>query len=211
MRTAPAEAHAPRLLPVLRSRHQADLLTMLLLHPEQEFTITELARQLSLPRSTVSGEVRRLADADILASRVVGRSRLVRANASSRLVGPLTELLTLTYGPHVVLADEFAGPDGVVLVVIFGSWAARYRGERGPPNDVDVLVVGAPDRIAMYAAAERAESQLGWRVNPAVCPPEQWARPDEPFIRAIQSRPYASILDHATDTAGGPHESVAQR
>jgi hypothetical protein len=109
----------------------------------------------------------------------VGRSWLVRANASSRLVGPLTELLTLTYGP--------------------------------PPNDVDVLVVGAPDRIAMYAAAEREESQLGWRVNPAVCPPEQWARPDEPFIREIQSRPYASILDHATDTAGGPHESVAQR
>src|SRR5260370_14070782 len=94
---------APRLLPVLRSRHQADLLTMLLLHPEQEFTITELARQLSLPRSTVSGEVRRLADADILASRVVGRARLVRANPSSRLVGPLTELLTLTYGPPVRL------------------------------------------------------------------------------------------------------------
>lgn len=195
---------APRLLPVLRSQHQADLLTMLLLHPEQEFTIAELARRLSVPQSTVSGEVRRLADADILAGRVVGRSRLVRANASSRLVGPLTELLTLTYGPHVVVADEFAGLDGVVLVVIFGSWAARYHGERGlPPNDVDVLVVGAPDRLAMYAAAERAESRLGRRVNPAVCPPEQWTQPDEPFIREIQSRPYVTILDHATDTAGG--------
>ena len=90
-------------------------------------------------------------------------------------------------------------------MVIFGSWAARYNGERGlPPNDVDVLVVGAPDRLAMYAAAERAESRLSQPVNPVVCPPEQWARPAEPFIREITSRPYVTVLDRATDTAGGP-------
>jgi predicted transcriptional regulator len=65
---------APRLLPVLRSQHQADLLTMLLLHPAQEFTISELARRLSVPQSTVSGEARRLADAGILADRAVGRA-----------------------------------------------------------------------------------------------------------------------------------------
>src|SRR5215469_8471408 len=131
---------APRLLPVLRSQHQADLLTMLLLHPDEEYTIADLARRLSIPQSTVSGEVRRLADAGILAVRSVGRSRLVRANAGSRLTGPLTELLTLTYGPHVVVSEEFAGLRGVAAVVIFGSWAARYRGQRGqPPSDVDVL------------------------------------------------------------------------
>jgi DNA-binding transcriptional ArsR family regulator len=196
---------APRLLPVLRSQHQADLLTMLLLHPTQEFTISDLARRLSVPQSTVSGEVRRLADAGILADRAVGRARLVRANASSRLVGPLTELLTLTYGPHVVIADEFAALEGALEVVIFGSWAARYYGERGlPPNDVDVLVVGTPNRVAMYAAAERAESRLSRPVNPVTCPPEQWARPAEPFIREIKSRPYVTILDDASDTGGGP-------
>jgi len=192
---------APRLLPVLRSRHQADLLTMLLLHPDTEYTIAELTQRLSVPQSTVSGEVRRLADAGILAVRPVGRSRLVSANGGSRLVGPLTELLTLTYGPHVVIADEFAGLEDVVLVAIFGSWAARYEGQRGqPPNDVDVLVVGTPDRIAMYAAADRAQSRLGRPVNPAACPPDQWAHPTEPLIREIRSRPYVLVIDRpATD------------
>lgn len=195
---------APRLLPVLRSQHQADLLTMLLLHPEEEYTIAELARRLSIPQSTVSGEVRRLADAGILTGRSVGRSRLVRANAGSRLVEPLTELLTLTYGPHVVVADEFAELEGVELVVIFGSWAARYHGERGrPPNDVDVLVVGTPDRVAMYTAAQRAESRLGRQVNPTVCLPEQWAHPTEPFIQEVLSRPYVTVLDRSAGTAGG--------
>lgn len=192
---------APRLLPILRSQHQADLLTMLLLHPDQEYTIADLAQRLHIPQSTVSGEVRRLADAGILVIRPVGRSRLVRANASSQLAGPLTELITLTYGPHVVVADEFADLPDVAAVVIFGSWAARYQGQRGqPPNDVDVLVVGSPDRIAMYAAAERAESRLGRPVNPTVCSPGQWAHPTEPLIREIKSRPYVTIVDYS---AGG--------
>jgi DNA-binding transcriptional ArsR family regulator len=195
---------APGLLPVLRSQHQADLLTMLLLHPDEEYTITDLARRLSVPQSTVSGEVRRLADAGILAVRPAGRSRLVRADTSSRLAGPLTELLTLTYGPHVVVADEFAGLEGVTLVIIFGSWAARYQGQRGrPPHDVDVLVVGTPDRVALYTAAERAESRLGRPVNPAVCSPGQWPDPAEPFIREIKSRPYVLVIDHAAGVAGG--------
>src|SRR5258708_38665490 len=178
---------APRLLPVLRSQHQADLLAMLLLHPDQEYTIADLTQRLGIPQSTVSGEVRRLADAGILAVRPVGRSRLVRANLSSRLTGPLTELLVLTYGPHVVIADEFGHLLGVAAVVIFGSWAARYQGQRGmPPNDVDVLVVGAPDRIAMYGAAERAEARLGRPVNPTVCSPDQWASPTESLIVEIK-------------------------
>lgn len=195
---------APRLLPVLRSQHQADLLTLLLLHPEQEYTITELARRLAIPQSTVSGEVRRLAEAGILTSRAIGRAHLVRANAGSPLVEPLTQLLTLTYGPHVVVADEFAGLENVDIVVIFGSWAARYHGERGhPPNDVDVLVIGTPDRIAMHTAAQRAESRLGRQVNPAVCPPGQWAHPTEPFIQEIKSRPYVTVLGRTVGTLGG--------
>jgi DNA-binding transcriptional ArsR family regulator len=194
---------APILLPVLRSQHQADLLTLLLLHPDEEYTIAELAKRLSTPQSTVSGEVRRLADADIVAVRPVGRSRLVSANKSSQLAGPLTELVTLTYGPHVVVADEFAVLQGALLVVIFGSWAARYNGERGrTPNDVDVLVVGRPDRVAMYTAADRAEARLGRQVSATVCSPEEWANPTEPLVREIKARPYVTVIDHSA-AAGG--------
>ncbi len=176
---------------------------MLLLHPDEEYTIADLARRVPAPQSTISGEVRRLADAGILAVRPAGRSRLVSANGDSRLTAPLTELLTLTYGPHVVVADEFAGLTAVDLVLIFGSWAARYQGQRGhPPNDVDVLVIGAPDRIALYAAAERAESRLGRPVNPTVCPPDQWAHPTEPFIREIRSRPYVCVIDRTSAPTG---------
>jgi predicted nucleotidyltransferase len=42
------------------------------------------------------------------------------------------------------------GPEvlaGIEAAAIFGSWAARAAGEAGPsPVDVDLLVIGRPDR-----------------------------------------------------------------
>ncbi len=171
---------------------------MLLLHPGEEYSVTDLANLLSIPQSTISGEVRRLSDAGILAVRAVGRSRLVRTDTRSQLVPPLTELLTLTYGPHAVIADEFGALAGMVEVIIFGSWAARYAGERGPvPQDLDVLVVGSPDRLEMYEATNRAEERLRRPVNPTVCTSIEWEHPTGALVREIQARPHLTVVDHA--------------
>src|SRR5215472_8125109 len=151
-------SEAPALLPVFRSRLQADVLAATLLHPEREYTITDLARRFNTPLTTVHGEVKRLTKAGLLSQRNVGRSALVRANPRNRLVQPLTQLLILTWGPVQVVAEEFANLDGAQQVVIFGSWAARYLDVPGPaPNDLDVLVLGQPRRGAVYDAADRAQ------------------------------------------------------
>ncbi|MGP3960560.1 winged helix-turn-helix domain-containing protein [Nonomuraea sp. 3N208] len=62
----------PPLLPI-RSRHQADLLTLLYLQPDREFTLTELAQRVGVPLTTMQREVGRLLEADLLSSRRVGR------------------------------------------------------------------------------------------------------------------------------------------
>ncbi len=95
---------APALLPVFRSRLQADILAALLLNPDAEYSLTELARRFRAPLSTVHGEVKRLTDAGLLRRREVGRSAMVRANPDSRLTQPLAELLLLSWGPLQVVA-----------------------------------------------------------------------------------------------------------
>jgi hypothetical protein len=40
-------------LPILRSQHLAEILTVLLLHPNVEYTLSELAATLGLPLTTV--------------------------------------------------------------------------------------------------------------------------------------------------------------
>jgi DNA-binding transcriptional ArsR family regulator len=201
---------APALLPIFRSRLQADILAALLLNPDNEHSLTELARRLHAPLSTVHGEVRRLTDAGLLRRREVGRSALVRANTDNRLVKPLAELLLLSWGPLQVVAEEFAGLDGAEQVMIFGSWAARYRQRLGkPPHDLDVLVVGRPSREDVHAAADRAQQRLGMPVNPVVRTEDAWHLASDPLVRQIQSSPLVTVLVPDDNRTSGPIPGTA--
>jgi DNA-binding transcriptional ArsR family regulator len=180
---------APALLPILRSRHLAEILTVLLLHPDVEYTLSELAAALGLPLTTVQREVTRLSTAALVRERRVGRSRLVSADLSSRYARPLAELVTLAFGPRFVIGEEFGSLDAVA-VAIYGSWAARHEGIEGrPPHDVDVLVIGEVPRRDVYEAAERAEQRLGLQVNPVLCSVSRWLAAADPLIQQIRTAP----------------------
>lgn len=168
----------------------------LMLHPEQEFGVSDLAARLGVPLSTLHREVVRLDEAALITSRTLGRNRLVRANTGHPVAPALTQLLELTFGPKAVIAEQFAIP-GVERVVIFGSWAARYAGEAGPPpRDIDVLVVGTVDRADLYDAADRAQSRLGIEVNPVVRTRKQWEDPTDALVSQIKSSAFTVVLDN---------------
>jgi DNA-binding transcriptional ArsR family regulator len=201
---------APALLPVFRSRLQADILAALLLNPEGEYSLTDLARRFDAPLSTVHGEVKRLTDAGLLRRRDVGRSALVQANTGNRLVEPLTELLFLSWGPLQVVADEFSGLAGAERVLIFGSWAARYLQRHGPPpHDLDVLVVGHPARGDVYDAADRAQERLGMPVNPVIRSADIWRDAADQLVQQIQSGPFVVVLEPGD--AGGVSAALVRR
>jgi predicted nucleotidyltransferase len=170
-------------MPIFRSRRQAELLALLFLPPAVEFTLTELAARLGVTAGAVHAEVERLIEAGLLLDRSVGRSRLVRANTEARAARALSELLLLTFGPERVVADEFGEVPGVVEVALYGSWARRYHGESGPePADIDVMVIGRPDREAVYAAADRAAERLGIPVNTTVRSPAAWVEGSDALV-----------------------------
>jgi DNA-binding transcriptional ArsR family regulator len=187
----------PALLPVFRSQHQAELLMWLMLHPDQEFGVSDLAARLGVPLSTLHREVVRLDEAGLISSRTLGRNRLLRANVTHPAAQPLTQLLEVTFGPKVVVAEEFAIP-GAEKVLIFGSWAARYAGQTGPPpHDIDVLVVGKVDRADLYDAADRSHARLGIEVNPVVRTVEQWTDPADALVAQIKASAFTVVLDTA--------------
>ena len=76
----------------------------------------------------------------------------------------MIDLLALTYGPAAILPELLARVDGVREAYIYGSWAARYRGEPGTePRDVDVLVVGDADEDDLDDVARAAEGDSAAR------------------------------------------------
>jgi DNA-binding Lrp family transcriptional regulator len=187
---------APPLLPIFRSGLQADILAALLLDAEAELSLTDLAQRFGAPLSTVHGEVKRLTDAGLLRRRNVGRSALVQANEQNRLVKPLTELLLLSWGPLQVVAEAFAALPDAERVLIFGSWAARYLGQPGPPpHDLDVLVVGRTIRASVYDAADQAQQRLGMPVNPVIRTAQAWRDATDPLVQQIRSGPFVPVLE----------------
>jgi predicted nucleotidyltransferase len=190
---------APALLPVFRSRLQGELLALLLADPDAEWTVNDLAARTGQPYQTVSNEVRRLQAADLVGARTVGRSKVLRANQDNPYFRPLAQLALMSFGPPLVISEEFSGLDGVNQIFIFGSWAARYAGESGPaPNDVDVLLVGTPDRDAAFEAAQRAEQRLRREVNITIRTAERWRSGTDGFTQQLRSSPLLEIPPHAT-------------
>lgn len=188
-------SNGPALMPVFRSQHQAELLMWLLLHPEQEYGVTEMATRLAVPLSTLHREVVRLDEAGLVASRTQGRNRLIRADVDHPAAKALTQLLEITFGPRAVIAEEFA-IQGAEQVVIFGSWAARYEGQSGPPpDDIDVLVIGKVDRADLYEAADRANARLGIEVNPVARTANQWAVSKDALVAQIRESAHLTVVD----------------
>jgi predicted nucleotidyltransferase len=190
-------AEPPALLPLLRSQVQGNLLALTYLNPEQEYTVTEAARRIGASVKATQQEVDRLVVARILADRRQGNNRLVRAVTDSLLSRPLTDLLVVTYGPMPVLTEELRKVPGIGKAFLYGSWAARYSGEAGPPpNDVDVLVVGDADPDDLDLAAQRAEGRLGGReVNIRRVRASVWEQPPnaDAFLSSIRSRPLIEL------------------
>jgi predicted nucleotidyltransferase len=192
------------LLPVFRSRLQGEVLALLLGEPSREWTIEQLATQVSQPYQTVANEIRRLQAGDVVATRTIGRSKLVRANEASPYFAPLAQLVLMSFGPPLVVGEEFATLAGVEQVFIFGSWAARYAGEPGPaPNDVDVLLVGTPDRDEAYEAARRTQDRLGREVNVTIRTRRQWQHCDDAFTKHLRSSPLLLIQPARDDSDAG--------
>ena len=187
------QAKPPDLLPLLRSRLQAELLTLILLSPGREWSLTELADRAGASLATAQREVTRAQQAGIVTSRRQGNTRLVVA-APSPLTEPLTELLLRSFGPRHVVAEELSPLAGIETAYIFGSWASRYTGQPGPaPADIDVLVVGVPDRDDLDEAAQRASTRLAREVNIIVRSPSWWLDGDDGFRTEIANRPLIPI------------------
>jgi len=188
----------PLLAPVLRSDVQGRVLAEVFADAEQEHTVTHLASRAKTSVPTAIREVDRAELAQLVTSRRVGNTRLVRANPRNPLYQPFRQIILATYGPPAVVTDEFGDVAGIDHLYLFGSWAARYLGEQGrAPNDIDILVVGSPEQRDVYDAAEKAERRIGLPVQATIRTLRQWQEADDPFISEVRSRPLVSLLDDA--------------
>ena len=185
---------APPLLPIFRSDGQARLLAHVYLRPERATTLSALARELDLSHTTLSREADKLERAGLIRSERVGNQRRLQPNEESVYFPALRDLLLRAFGPVPLIERALRRTDGVEKAFLYGSWAARYLGEAGDaPNDVDLLVVGSPQRSALARVARDLEHQLGYEINPTVVPAGEWEARKSGFLQSVARGPLVEL------------------
>jgi predicted nucleotidyltransferase len=180
---------------LFRSKAQGRLLAAVLADPGESHSLSELATRAATSLPTAGREVGRAEQAGIVTTERRGNTRLVRAVTSHPLYRPLAQVVLATWGAPVVIAEELGPIPQIDRVMIFGSWAARWHGQPGPaPNDIDVLVVGSPDRDLLEDAAQRAEERLHFPVQVTVRRPEQFSDADDPFLAQLRRGPTYEVI-----------------
>jgi DNA-binding transcriptional ArsR family regulator len=182
-----------KLLPILRSQTQGELLARLFLNPDSEFMISDLARKLKVSVPGLHHEVVRLFDSGYIFERREGRNRLIRANTQMAIAEPLTTILALTYGPLPVIEDALKGIKGINRAFIYGSWAKRYMGEEGSvPNDIDLGIIGSVKTDDIYEELLLTEEVLGREVNFTIFTATDWKNSSQ-LIKEIKRSPQIDI------------------
>lgn len=185
---------APTLSPLLRSDAQGLLLADLFLDPSEEHSLTQMANTAGTAVPTAMREVDRLVEAGFALDRRIGATRLVRANANHPMFGAVRELVLYAYGPVAVLTPLLRKVEGIEKAYIYGSWAARVKGEPGAdPGDIDVLLISDLTSFETYEIGKKASEIMRRDVNVYNFSELEWESADSGFVKTVKSRPIIEL------------------
>jgi predicted nucleotidyltransferase len=160
----------------------------LVVHPR------ELARRLGRSPQVVAREMARLEDAGILTSESVGRARRYQVDGASPIAESVRALVVNTIGVEGRLRAALEDVAGIEEAFIFGSYARRT--DRAD-SDVDVLVIGTPDRRLLAERLVEVEQDLGRDVSVSAYRREELDRlraSGDPFLADVLGGPLVPLI-----------------
>jgi predicted nucleotidyltransferase len=145
-----------------RSRVRDRILLEFFAKPGTTAHVREMARRVKASAPTVGAELAELARLSVLQTHTVGRSLVYSVNERSPLHGEIRNLVLKTIGIEDLLMQALEGLSGVDAAYIFGSHAAGTDTAR---SDVDLLVIGHANRVALSEKLAPVERTIGRDVN----------------------------------------------
>lgn len=208
MRKALNKRPLDALFPSTRQR----ILATTLLRPERAWYLSDLAKRLDVPPSSLQRELAALVDAEILVRREEGNLVYFQANPQNPLFGDLQRILVKTVGVADVLRlalEPFQ--DEIRAAFVYGSMAT---GRERSSSDVDLFIVGDLALSDLSESLPRVEEQLGRPVNPTIYSPAEFskkARTGHHFIRSVLENERLFIIGGENDLAEAPRRRARRQ
>lgn len=186
------------LIDLLLGDYRKKVLGQLLLHPDADYHVRELARLTGTSAGSLHKELSKLAVAGLLLRKEQGNQVRYQANRQCPVFPELASLLRKTTGAAEVLAQALA-PLQPALALIFGSVA---RGTETAASDVDLLVITERGFGEVVRALHGAQTTLGREINPVVYAPAEWqtqVTEQAPFVANLLAGPHIFLNGTADD------------
>ena len=196
-----------RTLDALLPKTRQGILAATLVQPEKAWYVSELARRMGVPASSLQRELHDLSEVGILKTHRQGRMVYYQANTDSPVFPDLRGLLLKTAGLVDVLA-EAVKPLAARLrtAFVYGSIAA---GNEQSDSDIDLMIVGQVSPTELALPLRRARELLGREINPTVYTPAEFDKKraaNDPFLKQVLDKPRLFVLgnkDELGKVAGG--------
>ena len=191
-----------RTIDALLPRTRQGLLAATLLQPNRGWYLSELARRMGVPGSSLQRELRALSEAGILDTYRQGRMVYFRANTQSPLYPELRGLLLKTAGLVDVIADAFRPLAAKIKwAFIYGSIAS---GTEQSDSDIDLAVIGNVSPAELALPLRRARQQVGRDINPSVYTPVEFEKKrvaKDHFLSTILDKPRLNVIGNGNELA----------
>lgn len=176
------------------SKVRIKLLTHFFSHPEEQCYARSLARQVEEYYNAVWQELNNLERVGLLVSERDANVKYYRLNPDFPIYKELKRIILKTSGVGQSLREALDHLGTVEWAFIYGSMAA---GEEDSLSDVDLMLVGEVDLMALSAVIARLEDQLGREINYLVFARAELAQrlaDGDPFINNVLAGPKVMLI-----------------
>lgn len=184
-----------RPLDALLPKTRQGILAAILLQPEKAWYVSELARRMGVPPSSLQRELQDLARAGILKSHKKGRMSYYQANMDSPVFPEMHGLLLKTAGLVDALGDALKALAAKLSVVfVYGSIAS---GHEQSDSDIDLMVIGTVSPAELAVPLRRAREWLNREINPTVYTSAEFNRKraaKDHFLTQVLSKPKLFVV-----------------
>jgi DNA-binding transcriptional ArsR family regulator len=189
-----------RPLDALLPKTRQGILAATLLQPEKAWYVSELARRMGVPSSSLQRELRDLSEAGILKTHRQGRMSYYQANVDSPLFPDLRGLLLKTAGLIDVLAEALKPvASKLAAAFVYGSLAS---GDEQSDSDVDLMIVGTLRLADLALSLRRARDLLSREINPTTYTLAEFNKKraaKDHFLTNVLSKPKLFILGNENE------------
>jgi len=163
-----SKSHPPplQLVEVLFGAYRRQILSLLLLRPDESFYVREIARMTGVSAGSLHRELKLLTDAGLLLRTEAGNQVRYQMNHDCPIEPELAGIFRKTAGLADVLRELLVPLESKISMAwVFGSMA---QGNAQADSDIDLMVVGSASFANVVQACHQGTARLGREVNPVI-------------------------------------------